>query len=285
MIDREDLFKSSKKTDENLPSEERIIGITDSLEFLPLIYGLKKKLVPYDFQISSGDINENSRKLREGEIEIGLISSLTYALKKETWQIIPDLCVSAHHSVKHIQLFFKKGLTDIQKVAVVKDAASEAVLLKILMREKFMMSPEYIEMDSDLEKMLSQADAALIVGDRTLDYYNTHRNRLDLNEEWLDLTGLPFVYAFWAGREMTVTKNDLQAIRSSFELGVKNLEKISKEYAKGHSQNWSFYHDFFTQNMSYTFSDLEKDGLNEFYNYAFFYGYTEFIPDLYFYKV
>ncbi len=147
-----------------------------------------------------------------------------------------------------------------------------------------MISPDYIEMEPDLEKMLLDAEAALIVGESSLNYYRIHRNRLDLNEEWLDMTGLPFVYAFWAGREILITSDDLNVIQSSFDLGIKNLEKLSKDYAQKHQEDWAFYHDFFTQNLSYSFSDKEKDGLNEFYNYAFFYGFTEFIPDLHFYK-
>ena len=286
MMDRQKLFNSSKNSHANpAHQKERFFGITDSLVYLPLVYGIKNGMVDHDFKTSIGSIAENANKLREGEIELGLISSLDYALKKETWHVIPDLCVSAIKSVKHVQLFFKKGSTDIQRVAVDRGASSEVTLLKILMREKYMMSPDYTEMDADLESMLSNAEAALIVGDKGIDYAQDNRNRLDLNEEWLDLTGLPFVYAFWAGREMTVTTDDLKAIKSSFELGEKNLENISKEYARNHRQNWSVYHDFYTQNMSYTFSDVEKDGLNEFYNYAFFYGFTEFIPDLYFYKI
>jgi chorismate dehydratase len=284
-MDSQELFKPSNKNGHNLLPEERFIGLTDSLEYLPLIYGLKNNLIDHDFGMIFGSIVENARKLREGEIELGLISSLDYALKKETWQIVPDLCVSSTQKIKHAQLFFNKGLTDIRKIAVDKNAASEAILLKILMREKFMISPDYIEVEANLGEMLSKAEAALVVGDSGLNCYMAHQNRLDLNEEWLDLTGLPFVYTFWAGREMTITPTDINIIKSSFELGEKNLEKISKAYADEHPQNWSFYHDFFTQNMSYSFSDLERDGLNEFYNYAFFYGFTEFIPDLHFYKI
>ena len=118
-----------------------------------------------------------------------------------------------------------------------------------------------------------------------MDYYRSYRSRLDLNEEWQDMTGLPFVYAFWAGREFTITSNDLKLIRFSYELGEKNLEKISKDFASKHKENWVFYHDYLTKNLSFTFSDREKEGLNEFYNYAFFYGYTKFIPDLHFYKI
>jgi chorismate dehydratase len=281
----QDLFKPSEEKIINLSNEERFIGLTDSLEYLPLIYGFKNNLIDHRFEMILGSILENANKLREGEIELGIISSLDYALKKETWQIVPDICVSSHHKIKHAQLFFNKGLTDIRTVAVDKNAVSEAVLLKILMREKFMSTPEYTAQEPDLDKMLSKNEAALIVGDKGLNYHNIYQNSLDLNEEWFDMTGLPFVYGFWAGREMTVTTADVASIISSFELGKLNLEKISKEYARKHSQNWSFYHDFLTHNLSYTFSDLEKEGLNEFYNYAFFYGFTEFIPDLHFYKI
>lgn len=283
-MDTQDLFKPSKQEKVINSHEDRLIGLTDALVYLPLIYGIIHNLVRHDFRLSFGSIIENAIKLREGEIELGIISSLDYALKKETWRIVPNLCISSIQKIKHVQLFFKKGLKDIRKVAVDKNAASEAILLKILMREKFLMSPDYIEMEPDLEKMLLNAEAALIVGESSLNYYRTHRNRLDLNEEWLDMTGLPFVYAFWAGREILITSDDLNVIQSSFDLGIKNLEKLSKDYAQKHQEDWAFYHDFFTQNLSYSFSDQEKDGLNEFYNYAFFYGFTEFIPDLHFYK-
>lgn len=282
-MDTINLFKPQEKGKFRNSIQERYIGLSDSLVYLPLIYGISHNLVRHDFGISYAPIMENAIKLREGEIELGIISSLDYALKKETWLIVPDICVSSNQKIKDVQLFFKKGLKDIRKVAVDHNAFSENILLQILMREKFMMNPGYIKMEPDLKKMLSDADAALIVGDRALNYYMTNPNRLDLNEEWTDMTGLPFVYSFWAGREFTISSNDLKLLESSFRLGITNLEKISREYAKTHTENWGFYHDFFTQNISYSFADDEKDGLHEFYNYAFFYGFTEFIPELHFY--
>jgi chorismate dehydratase len=283
-MDTQDLFKPSKQEKITSSNHDRLLGITDSLEYLPLIYGIINNLVKYDFGLSFGKIGENANKLREGEIELGIISSLDYALKKETWQIVPHHCISSTEKIKNVQLFFKKGLKDITKVAVDKNARSESILLKILMREKFLISPEYIEMGPDLDKMLSVAEAALIVGDQALNYYTGNPNRLDLNDEWVDLTGLPFVYAFWAGREITITPEDIKMLNFSFNLGMNHLEEISKDYAEKHKENWAFYHDIFTQQLSYSFSDQEKDGLNEFYNYAFFYGFSEFIPELHFYK-
>ena len=153
------------------------------------------------------------------------------------------------------------------------------------MKEKFVLNPDYLKMEPDLDKMLTKADAAFITGDKAFEYSRNNSNYLDLGEEWEDLTGFPFVYAFWAGREFTVKKNELSIIKKAYELGRKNLVKICKDYAASHSESWSFYHDFLTQNMQYVLTEEAKDGLAEYYNYAFFFGFSEFIPDLHFYEL
>ena len=45
-------------------------------------------------------------------------------------------------------------------------------------------------------------DAALIIGDPALylDHRGARLRKIDLGDEWTRLTGLPFVWAFWAGR-------------------------------------------------------------------------------------
>ena len=50
--------------------------------------------------------------------------------------------------------------------------------------------------------MLDECDAALVIGDNALfaDHEALGLEKVDLGEEWIGMTGLPFVYAFWAGR-------------------------------------------------------------------------------------
>ncbi len=283
-MDTEALFNKNTARQFTNGAEKKIIGVTDILPFAPLIFGLKTQPLPDNIQISAEGLSENARKLREGEIELGLISSLEYALKKETWRIIPGLCLTSTGRIKHIQLFFKRGLKDIQTIAVDQDVSGEDVLLKIIMQEKYVQSPEFIYMPADLDKMFAKAEAALITGDKALSYYNSYPARLDLNEEWLDLTGLPFVYAFWVDRELTVTSDEVKIIQNSYDVGKNNLQHIAKEYASEKNEDWTFYYDYINSDLIFNFSEREEDGLLEFYNYAFFYGYTEFIPDLHFFK-
>lgn len=284
-MDVQDLFKEPKDTSGQKTGDTKAIGLIDSLPYKPLTYGFQENLLNHNFELYHADLKTNAKMLRQGEIEIGIISPLDYASKKETWLIVPDISLTSHEKVKHVQLFFKKGLKDIRSVAVDEKAVSERVLLEIIMREKFMQSPDYIPMVADIEKMFISSEAALIVDEKALTYYNQYRSRIDLNDEWMDLTGLPFVYCFWAGRDFTITPDDLTSITSSFLLGQKNLEQISKSYAENHPENWVFYHDYLTKNLSFALTDHEKEGLAEFFNYAFFYGYSDFIPDLHFYKI
>lgn len=277
------MFHQAKRKAAGTSKAKKLIGIDPSLACAPLAYGFISNAFPHNFLIKSDSLKKNASALREGELEISLVSPLAYALKKESWRIVPEICLASAGKVGHVQLFFKKGLKDIRTVAVDNAAASEETLLKILMREKFLQSPDYIHMTADLAEMLDKAEAALIIGDRALIYAEQHSSRLDLNEEWVDLTGLPFVYAFWAGREFTVSAEDISKIQNSYEIGKLNLETISKNFSDRGTHTWAFYHDYLTRNLSYEFSEEEKEGLLEFYQYAFFYGHTEFIPDLLFF--
>ncbi len=283
-MDTENLFNKNSSKDEFKNTEKKIIGLTDILPLTPLVYGLNTQPLPEYIQIISQSLKENAKRLREGEIELALISPFEYALNKETWHIIPGLCLTSLGKMKHVQLFFKKDLKSIQTIAVDERASGEDILLKIIMREKYEQSPDYIYMPADLDKMFERTEAALIIGNETLSYYPKYSARLDLNEEWLDLTGLPFVYAMWVGRELTISSQDVNFIQSSYNLGKNNLQQIAKEFALNHQEDWSFYFKFLSNDFNYILSGREEDGLLEFFNYAFFYGHTEFIPDLHFFK-
>ena len=65
--------------------------------------------------------------------------------------------------------------------------------------------------------MLGEADAALIIGDAALrvDPATLPFETLDLGEEWTTMTGLPMVFAVWAGRKEVMQDRYEQALRSN----------------------------------------------------------------------
>ena len=70
------------------------------------------------------------------------------------------------------------------------------------MQEKYEIAPEFVSVNDSLVDKLNQVDAALLSGNEAFDVQQSDKMFMDLGDEWFDLTGLPFVYAFWAVHEM-----------------------------------------------------------------------------------
>ena len=71
-------------------------------------------------------------------------------------------------------------------------------------RERWEIAPKLTPAEPDLRAMLARADAALVIGDPALALNPSRRHgvmKIDLGAEWQALTGLPFVYAMWSGRD------------------------------------------------------------------------------------
>ncbi len=281
-MDINSLFNNVPAAD--VKTAQRTISLVSYLNTRPLVYGLEKNLVEHSFSLQKDVPSVCAQRLLEGEVELGVVPSIEYARAKGKWKIIPEICIASRGAVKSVSLFFKENISAIRKVALDSSSRTSVALLKIILQEKYELEAEFVMMAPDLDEMLARADAALLIGDKALHYAAQNTHYLDLGEEWFDLTGLPFVYAFWAGNELALTNQDSEIIRASYRYGSKKVDEIAKNFAANQPLSWKFYHDYLTNNISYVFGEEEKQGLQEFYRYAFYFGLIEHIPDLHFYE-
>ncbi len=252
------------------------------LSVQPLIYGLQKGLVKYDFSLKLSDPKTCVQSLIQGETELALIPSIEYAQGKGAWKIVPEVCIASQGTMGSMALFFNKDLHTLRHIAVDERFPTAITLLQIILREKYEMDSELIPIQADLKTMLQRADAALLSGDRALQAQAVFPAHLDLGEEWYDLTGLPFVAAIWAGHEISLTENEAESLQKSAQIGQRNIEKIAKEFASRHPNDSEFYKNYLEKHLRYFLGESEKEGLKEFFNYAFYLGFIEHIPDLHF---
>ena len=56
-------------------------------------------------------------------------------------------------------------------------------------------------MEPNIERMMEEHDAGLVIGDPALKVDRSQYIAYDLAEEWIRLTGKQFVFAFWAVRQ------------------------------------------------------------------------------------
>jgi chorismate dehydratase len=92
--------------------------------------------------------------------------------------------------------------------------------------------------------------------------------KVDLGTAWRDFTGLPFVYAAWAGPAEELGPAHLEALRAARDAGVAAIDLIAREYACGDAAREASVTSYLRDNLRYTFGDRERAGLERFWALA-----------------
>jgi chorismate dehydratase len=166
--------------------------------------------------------------------------------------------------VRSVSLFHRGPLEAVRRVALDTSSRTSIALTRILLRERLGRDPEYLPMAPSLPAMLEAADAALLIGDPAL-YFEGELSRLDLGEEWKRRTGLPFVYAFWAGRPGAIDAEGVRRLQAVRVAGVGAIAAIASRYNGQGPDRASLNESYLRTNMVYDLGPGELAGLAEFY--------------------
>lgn len=172
------------------------MGAIRYLNALPLVDGL-------DRDPSLGEVcYEIPSFLAEGlhskRFDLALVPQVE-VLGKPEYGMVPDICVACKGAVESILLFTDRDWADIRRVAVDVSSRSSVEMLKVLFHMKTGNIPLCVPTAPNLDPLNSGFDAVLLIGDRALAEDRGDVPRYDLGQVWWDETGLPFVFAVWAG--------------------------------------------------------------------------------------
>lgn len=256
------------------------LGAVSFLNTRPLTVALEGADAPFDLSYAVPALC--AEELRAGRVDLGLIPAIEYARSPEPYYIVPGVSLACRGEVLSVRLFGERDPGRIRRVALDQSSRASATLLRILLREKYHLDPEFIEAPPDLELMLAQADAALLIGDPVFRF--RQRPSLDLGLEWQGLTGLPFVFAFWAGRREALPPRLAAALVRAKEEGLRRIPDIALDHARQHGGEVAFYQRYLEQHMRFDLGEAELAGLREYYRLAQVHGQIDRIPELRFYE-
>jgi predicted solute-binding protein len=122
----------------------------------------------------------------------------------------------------------------------------------------------------DLDAMLRIADAAVIIGDPALriDPARLPYYVYDLGGEWVEMTGLPMVFAVWAGRHGVVTPEVAEAFRESCRYGRARIQEIVASEAPRRGFPPAFVEEYLTRRIVNELGPREYQGMDLFLSYA-----------------
>jgi chorismate dehydratase len=247
------------------------VGIVNYLNSKPLAWGFMKGHHADKFAPSYHPPALVARLLSQGNLDIGLIPSIEVQRIPDL-RVLPDLCVAARYEVRSVILISRCPISEVRRVALDQNSRTSVALLRILLRERYGISPEYLHERPDAERMLDEADAALLIGDPALKVDRERYRITDLAAEWLELTGLPFVFAVWAVRPGVEIPDLSFYFKSSLRYGLSSLDILVRESAAELGLDSSEVRSYLTENLAFFLRSEEIAGLEEFYRRAHEHG-------------
>jgi len=218
------------------------VGIIEYLNTIPVYYGFLKGTVDTTGIEFVEDVpSELNELLREGFLDISVISSYEYLSNSDKYLLFPDFSISAKRKVLSVLFLSTMPIHQLHRkdVWLTRSSMTSRELLKYLLKNVYGIEPNYYYYslkDNDLPK---NPTALLTIGD---DAFKLSKNKkftfiYDLAEEWFNIHGLPFVFAVWAVRKDVFEKRP-DEVRSFYKKllesraeGIKNLKKICTTYS------------------------------------------------------
>ena len=250
------------------------IGAVSYLNAEPTVHGLEREA---GFRVERDVPARVAERLHAGEVDLALVPSIEYAFGG--YAIVPGVAIASRGPVRSVCLFHREPLERVRRVAVDASSRSSASLVRVLLHARLGRAPEYVPMAPSLERMLAAADAALLIGDPALDAVSD-LPRLDLGEEWTRLTGLPFVYAFWAGPLGVVSPAGVARLQQALAAGRRALGEIARRQAGGDPARSARYESYLRENIVYELGEREQEGLKEFFRRAHALSLVPAVPEL-----
>jgi len=261
------------------------ISIVKYLNAVPLAWGILEGRHPDLFDPVLHTPSECADQLQQGKVDIGLIPSIEFQ-RIPGAKVVPGPVVASRHRVRSVLLISLKPLWQVKTVGVDTGSRTSAVLARIVFDQFFHTRPDFRPAAPDLAAMLAQNDAAVLIGDAALKFIevnerpNAEKQKawlklgpeplqvFDLAERWKFLTGLPFVFAFWAVRPGVPADGIVEALKESREYGVQNIPAIAKRYSEELSLKEEFLREYLTDNVHYYMDEACTEGLRQFYDMA-----------------
>jgi len=235
---------------------------------VPLVWGMlrgpQRDAVELSFSIPS----DCARDVEQGAVDIGLVPVAEIA--RQEMETVPGVGISCEGAVRSILLFSRVPWRQIKSLAADASSRTSVELARVILRERYGVEARVTSHQPRLEEMLAAADAALIIGDPALriEPETSGYEWLDLGGEWFELTGLPFVFAAWAGKPGIAVSSLTKITMDSYSFGEARIEEIVNEQHAMRGISKELAHRYLTRHIRFVTGSAERRGLEAFLELA-----------------
>ena len=225
----------------------------------------------------------SAQLLAEDRVDAALVPVIAYQLI-DGIKLFPSVCVGAKEKVRSVCLVTRGAeLEDVKTVSLDVSSKTSVALTKIIFREFLGFEPEWRNAAPNIDAMLAESDAALLIGDPALSLSSPPARggvaaasadgvvgggrglrTFDLAELWKRYTGLGFVFAMWMSRKETC----LIDFATARDEGLAHIDEIATNYQTEIPIGLENLVTYLSENISYSVDDSMQKGLGLYFDLA-----------------
>src|SRR5487761_2113174 len=177
------------------------IGRIPYINCYPVYGAVDRGIVPLHGALVDGVPTVLNRMMRDGTLDVSVISAVEYANDASRYLLLPDLAITSDGPVRSVMMFSKRPAEALsgQRVLVSRSSMTSVALLELLFEHVWHATPQFVPADAEMSDVESferdPPEARLVIGDAPLARPSDYQHAYDLGAEWKRWTGLPFVFA------------------------------------------------------------------------------------------
>gem|GEM_PF-54653 len=252
------------------------IGAVSYLNSKPLVHGLPGQVAGSDLILDYP--SRLADELARGRLDVALIPSVE-AFSDCDYEVVSDACVATHGAVHSVKLFSRVHPGAIRSLALDEGSRTSAALTRVMLEERFGVRPQLQSLPMGASLDDCQADAVLLIGDRAMFSPVEHFHTIwDLGEEWVQWTGLPFVFAMWTARKSSLAERAASGLSAARDAGLAAIEQVAQAGAGQLKLPYEMVHHYLTRNLHFRLGPAERSGLRLFQELAARHGLAGAAP-------
>ncbi|MBL7918815.1 MAG: menaquinone biosynthesis protein [Bacteroidia bacterium] len=241
------------------------ISIVNYTNTLPFKWALKRSDIIKKIDLQEDIPSICAQKLKFKQVDLALIPVALLA-ELDNYFIETDFCIGANGKVDSVKLYSEVPLNEIKNVILDYQSKSSITLTKVLFKFFWKLTVSYSDAKPGFENEIKDANAAVVIGDRTFSLNGKYKYEYDLAEEWKKFTGLPFVFAAWGSTEK-LPAEFIKEFSGVLKYGIDNILKaVDDDYTvKDLSKEKTI--EYLSERIDYHLNADKRKALDLFLNY------------------
>jgi chorismate dehydratase len=254
------------------------IGIVSYLNVQPLIWQFRNE--PEKVTITSEIPRKLAESLYHGAYDSAIVPVFEALRHPGIYSYIPGSAIAATGPVDSVMLYSSCPLENIRTVYLDSSSLTSVNLFKVIAAERGLQI-EFRSTEVHPVPLPLPGDTAwVVIGDPAIAQREKHPFVHDLAGMWVELTGLPFVFAAWLVPRAANPQGLGTLLREAREWGMAHLPEIAAATAEKFGTTPEFALSYFSNSLHFDLGEEEMKGWRHFGKLCHKHGLIPSVPEI-----